>query len=102
MNSGSIAEVLSSASTKNLESESPGLICLGKEYNPQTDIVVHVIDQGRGQTRHFACSKTKVIKRMKYFDVYFNESTRIEDLDISVHCDVRIFEWLVRFLQDEQ
>ena len=38
--------------------------------------------------------------KMRYFKGYFNENSKIEELDISVHCDVNIFDWLVRYLQD--
>lgn len=67
-------------------------------FDPKTDIIVHVIDQSRGISRDFSCSKEKVMTKMRYFQSYFNGSHMIEDLDISVHCDVYVFEWLVRFL----
>ena len=38
--------------------------------------------------------------KMRYFKGYFTEKSKIEELDISVHCDVNIFDWLVRYLQD--
>ena len=66
----------------------------------ESDIVVHVIDQGHGVTRDFLCNKQKVMMKMRYFQHYFTatDSNRIEELDISVHCDVNIFDWLVRYL----
>ena len=70
-------------------------------YDPKTDILVHVIDQGRGIARDFACNKDKVMCKMRYFQSYFVGKSQIDELDISVHCDVFIFEWLVRFLKDE-
>ena len=42
------------------------------------------------------------MNRMRYFASYFNGKSKIEDLDISVHCDILIFEWLVRFLSQDQ
>ena len=62
---------------------------------------MHVVDQGRGISKDFVCSKDKVMNRMRYFASYFNGKSKIEDLDISVHCDILIFEWLVRFLSEE-
>jgi len=59
-----------------------------------------VIDQGRGVVRDFSCSKTKVMSKMRYFQSYFNGSTSLEELDISVHCDIDIFKWLVHFLHE--
>lgn len=41
------------------------------------------------------------MKKMRYFQSYFaDHSQDIDDLDISVHCDIYIFEWLVRYLLD--
>ena len=37
---------------------------------------------------------------MRYFQSYFSDKDSLEELDISVHCDVYIFEWLVRFMHD--
>ena len=72
------------------------------EYKPHRDILVHVIDQGRGITRDFSCSKDKVMTKMRYFESYFSGSHSIDELDISVHCDVYIFSWLVRYLMQPQ
>jgi hypothetical protein len=36
---------------------------------------------------------------MKYFEKYLTESTSVDDIDISVHCDIKIFEWLMRYLR---
>lgn len=35
---------------------------------------------------------------MKYFEKYLNEATSLEDIDISVHCDIKIFEWLISYI----
>ena len=35
---------------------------------------------------------------MKYFESYLSSSNQYDDIDISVHCDVYIFEWLMRFI----
>jgi hypothetical protein len=38
---------------------------------------------------------------MKYFQTFLNENEcGYEDVDISVHCDVKIFEWLMKFIHD--
>lgn len=36
-------------------------------YDPQRDIIVHVIDQNRGISRDFSCSKDNVMTKMRYF-----------------------------------
>ena len=37
---------------------------------------------------------------MRYFDTYLTAGKSVEDLDISVQCDIKIFEWLVNYLND--
>ena len=72
---------------------------IGK-YNPKTDVLVKVIDSERNIVRRFSCNKNKVIKRMKYFTSLLNERVELDELDISVSCDVFIFEMLVKFLNE--
>lgn len=38
---------------------------------------------------------------MKYFAKHFNSNSSFDDIDISVHCDVQIFEWLMKYLEQE-
>jgi hypothetical protein len=65
-------------------------------------IVIHVCDENRKVNRDFKCSKTLLLSQMKYFEKYLVGSTTIEDIDISVHCDVEIFEWLMKYLQESE
>ena len=37
---------------------------------------------------------------MKYFESHAKDSY-YDDLDISVHCDVAIFEWLMRYIKNK-
>lgn len=37
---------------------------------------------------------------MKYFERFLAENESSCDLDISVHCDVEIFEWLMNYIHD--
>jgi hypothetical protein len=39
---------------------------------------------------------------MKYFEKYLTETTSVDDIDISVHCDIKIFEWLMRYLKHKE
>jgi Domain of unknown function (DUF3342) len=38
------------------------------------------------------------VTHMQYFKGYLSNSDSSEEVDISVHCDVEIFEWLMRFI----
>ena len=40
------------------------------------------------------------MKYMKYFESALKNMTDSDDFDISVHCDIKIFEWLMRYLKD--
>ena len=62
------------------------------------DIVIHVCDEARKVNRDFTCSKKLLLQEMKYFESYLSTSNQYDDIDISVHCDVYIFEWLMRFI----
>jgi hypothetical protein len=35
---------------------------------------------------------------MKYFEKYLVDQKSLEDIDISVHCDVTIFDWLMKYI----
>eukprot|EP00826_Nyctotherus_ovalis_P061252 TRINITY_DN8699_c0_g2_i3.p1 TRINITY_DN8699_c0_g2~~TRINITY_DN8699_c0_g2_i3.p1 ORF type:complete len:485 (+),score=134.76 TRINITY_DN8699_c0_g2_i3:536-1990(+) len=56
--------------------------------------------------KDFKCDKHTLLSQMKYFEkfqpVNSSGSTALEDLDISVHCDIQIFEWLMKYLQHPQ
>lgn len=35
---------------------------------------------------------------MKYFEKYLADQKSLDDIDISVHCDIQIFEWLMSYV----
>ena len=66
--------------------------------NPES-IVIHVFDENRKVNKDFTCEKDLLVNHMKYFEKYLTEATSVDDIDISVHCDIKIFEWLMRYLK---
>lgn len=62
--------------------------------------MLHVLDEQRKLNRDFVCQKDLLLSEMKYFRKYMTEGTNADDIDISVHCDVKIFEWLVAYLHN--
>ena len=62
-------------------------------------IVIHVFDENRKVNKDFTCEKELLVTHMKYFEKYLTEATSVDDIDISVHCDIKIFEWLMKYLQ---
>lgn len=70
-------------------------------------IVIHIYDESRGVKKDFDCSRKLLLKHMKYFKSYIPEqevpengvATDADDIDISVHCDIYIFEFLVGYMK---
>lgn len=68
----------------------------------QEDIVViHVCDENRNISRDFCCKRDILVQYMKYFENFLSENENgYDDIDISVHCDVEIFEWLMGYIHE--
>ena len=48
----------------------------------------------------FLCPRDLLVSEMKYFAEYLSlEPQRWEEVDISVHCDVQIFDWLMKYVK---
>lgn len=73
---------------------------------PASKIVIHVCDENRKVNKDFTCDKDVLLSQMKYFEKFrqnaSSPSSVLEDLDISVHCDIQIFEWLMKYLQSPE
>jgi hypothetical protein len=71
-----------------------------EEIQDKTDLVViHVCDESRNVTRDFCCRRKILVEHMKYFESFLSETdSGFDDIDISVHCDVDIFEWLMAYI----
>lgn len=74
----------------------------GARHREDEDVIIRVCDESRGVTKNFTCKRSLLVSRMRYFRNYLTNHTAY-DIDISVHCDVLIFEWLIRYIhQPEQ
>ena len=78
-------------------------------------VVIHVCDEKRGVRRDFSCQRGTLLREMKYFGKFLESaeegkegngdgsstggsaSGEKAEVDISVHCDIQIFEWLMRY-----
>jgi hypothetical protein len=66
-------------------------------------VVIHVCDENRDFTRDFCCKRDVLVSYMKYFEHFLVETEGgYEDIDISVHCDIDIFEWLMAYIHNAQ
>jgi len=63
-------------------------------------IIIHVCDENRKVNRDFACRRDLLLSEMRYFRNYLGGKDTCDDVDISVHCDVHIFEWLMKYIHN--
>lgn len=63
-------------------------------------MVIHVCDEAKNLKKDFHCPRDLLVQEMKYFAEYLNtDAQRWEEVDISVHCDVQIFDWLIKYVK---
>jgi hypothetical protein len=60
-----------------------------------------VYKQNRLINRDFKVNRLLLLSHMKYFTTYLSGSDAFDDIDISVHCDVHIFDWLVKYVHNQ-
>ncbi|XP_052555402.1 SANT and BTB domain regulator of class switch recombination isoform X2 [Tympanuchus pallidicinctus] len=94
----------STASTRNCSSESDkGPVHKSEESTDESqgpNMVIHVCDEAKNLKEDFVCPRDLLISEMKYFAEYLSvDAQRWEEVDISVHCDVHIFDWLIRYVK---
>ena len=65
-------------------------------------IIIHVCDENKKMNQDFKCEKNLLIYSMKYFEKYLSDQKCVNDIDISVHCDIGIFDWLMKFIHKQQ
>ena len=67
-------------------------------YSP--NMVIHVCDETKNLKQDFTCPRELLVKEMHYFAEYLSvDPQRWEEVDISVHCDVQIFDWLMNYVR---
>jgi len=73
------------------------------ESQKKMDITIHVCDEAKNLKKDFSCPKSLLLEEMKYFQDYLSSDHQTwEDIDISVHCDVKIFDWLIRYVKRDK
>ncbi|CAH2052631.1 unnamed protein product, partial [Iphiclides podalirius] len=76
------------------------LIAAQEKSNQKQDgeVEIHVCDEVKGLKKDFKCPQKLLVSKIGYFaDVTAGQ--RLEDMDISVHCDIQIFDWLMRWVK---
>ena len=64
--------------------------------------MIHVCDESKKQSQEFKCERGLLLEHMKYFDKHLANQKCLDDIDISVHCDIKIFEWLMSYVQGNE
>ncbi|XP_056120270.1 SANT and BTB domain regulator of class switch recombination isoform X1 [Rhinichthys klamathensis goyatoka] len=70
------------------------------EGNKSPNMVIHVCDEAKNLKQDFVCPRNLLVKEMRYFEEYLSvDPQRWDEVDISVHCDVQIFDWLMNYIK---
>lgn len=93
---GSTSSEFSSYKNIRKKSVSPIVLDSGKESEPE--LTIHVCDEVKNISRDFTCPQKLLISKMGYFAEITN-GQKLSEMDISVHCDLEIFDWLIKWVK---
>ncbi|XP_076767136.1 SANT and BTB domain regulator of class switch recombination [Xylocopa sonorina] len=66
----------------------------------ENEVEIHVCDEEKNIKQNFHCPQKLLIQKMRYFaDVTAGQ--KLEEIDISVHCDIAIFDWLMKWVKKD-
>lgn len=86
-------------SQKNFRKKSP-IVVLDQSKNFEPELTIHVCDEVKGVSRDFTCPQKLLVSKMGYF-ADITSGQKLEEMDISVHCDLEIFDWLIKWVKKE-
>lgn len=66
----------------------------------EPELTIHVCDEVKGISRDFTCPQKLLVSKMGYF-ADITSGQKLSDMDISVHCDLEIFDWLIKWVKKE-
>lgn len=100
----SAAATVQATETRRHESVVGAAQSTGDKPENRDSIVIHVHDDRVGESSDFTCSRAEIVAHMKYFERFLGDSGADncdpDDVDISVHCDISVFEWLVKYMRN--
>jgi hypothetical protein len=73
-----------------------------ERFEDDPEIVIHVCDESKGIWKDFSCRQSVLLKGMGYFSRVTVKGQRLQDMDISVHCEIGIFDWLLQWIHHDQ
>ena len=66
---------------------------------PPDHITIRVIDDAHSLTKNFICPASLLLSSMTYFrDNLSSYQDNWQEIDISVHCDLQVFSWLMEYI----
>ncbi|XP_058791079.1 SANT and BTB domain regulator of class switch recombination isoform X2 [Phymastichus coffea] len=66
----------------------------------EAEVEIHVCDEAKNIKKDFRCPQRLLIQKMCYF-AEVTAGQKLEEMDISVHCDIVIFDWLMRWVKKD-
>ena len=62
------------------------------------NFIFHVTCLNVVAKKDFTCPRDLIVEEMRYFADYLSTDVHVyDDVDISVHCDIGIFDWLMQY-----
>lgn len=65
------------------------------------EIVIHVCDEAKNLKQDFKCVQSVLVQEMGYFSKVTVRGQKLKDMDISVHCDIAVFDWLMKWVKSK-
>ncbi|KAL3271538.1 hypothetical protein HHI36_022015 [Cryptolaemus montrouzieri] len=96
----SVANSSTSLTDKNFKRKASDEVAKSTIEKTPSQVEIHVCDEVKNMKKDFYCNQKLLIEKMGYF-AEVTSGQKLEDMDISVHCDVGIFEWLMKWVQKE-
>lgn len=76
------------------------VIAIFEMFVSSNEVEIHVCDEAKNIKKDFRCPQKLLVEKMCYFgDVTAGQ--KLEEMDISVHCDIVIFDWLMRWVKKD-
>ncbi|KAG5451151.1 hypothetical protein CSKR_102680 [Clonorchis sinensis] len=64
------------------------------------NVTIHVRDESKEGKRDFVCDRDLLVSEMGYFrDFLIKDGQFVEEVEIIVHCDIKVFEWLMCYVK---
>jgi hypothetical protein len=62
------------------------------------NIIIHVYDENKSEKRAFHCKRNLLVREMMYFESALRTKIHHSVVEIDVHCDIQVFEWLMSYI----